>query len=292
MLVNDLLKDLAFPDAVRHLQLQPTARDSSTVAGTPDNTTEAGSGSGSNNLVGIYILGLVMILVLVRIAWIVVPTRRANTTDASELPSSDDKTLGKKPKSTLAQRKQAILELFETSQVTMVSNDTVMTRPIRISNSRKRRKLTISKSVQRVTETDIHGEDGCIEDIESSGFDAEGILKLSRPVATSLNPTLDASSPLPPEWSDVPNMCAICLDSYQTGQVVAWSSGCRHTFHQDCISHYLAKKMIGGDAPCPSCRQKFCDLPDEQSLTFSSSSIASNDATTPESTEGDQPSYV
>jgi hypothetical protein len=137
MLVNDLLKDLAFPDPGRHLQRQPTI-GSSTVAGTPD-SAEAESGSGgSNNLVGIYILGLVMILVLVRIAWIVVPTRRANTMDTPESPSSDDKILGKKPMSTLAQRKQAILELFETSQVTMVSNDTVM--PARHQNKQFRQK--------------------------------------------------------------------------------------------------------------------------------------------------------
>jgi hypothetical protein len=160
-----------------------------------------------------------------------------------------------------------------------------------------------------VTEDDIIGdENDCVPDIES-GLEVEGILKLSRPpVATpcSNNPTPDASSPLspppppppppPPEWcADVPNLCAICLDSYQPGQVVAWSSGCRHAFHQDCISHYLAKKMIGGESPCPSCRQKFCDLPEVESLT-SSSTIADNGATTSESTtteaEPGQPSTI
>jgi hypothetical protein len=147
----------------------------------------------------------------------------------------------------------------------------------------------MSKSVQKVTETDIHREDGCIEDIES-GFDAGGTLKLSRPVATSSNPTRDTSSPVPPlvELSDdvVPNLCAICLDSYQEGQVVAWSSGCTHAFHQDCISHYLARKMIGGESPCPSCRQKFCDLPEEP-LTSSASTTA-NSAATSDSTEAGQ----
>jgi hypothetical protein len=140
-----------------------------------------------------------------------------------------------------------------------------------------------------VTDDDIHGEDGCIEDLES-GFDEGGILKLSRLVVdTSLNPTPDASSPpLPPrEWCEVPNLCAICLDSYHPGQIVAWSSDCRHAFHQDCISHYLAKKMIGGESPCPSCRQKFCDLPQEPWLL--SSSIAGNTATTTESREVGQP---
>ena len=113
----------------------------------------------------------------------------------------------------------------------------------------------------------LHREDhGRIEDVES-GVDAGGILKLSRPVATGSKSTAAASGPLPPpEWCYVPNLCAICLDSYEQGQVVAWSSDCRHAFHQDCITHYLAKKMIGGETPCPCCRQKFCDLLPEEPL--------------------------
>jgi hypothetical protein len=141
-----------------------------------------------------------------------------------------------------------------------------------------------------VTGDDIQGEDGGVEDIESGLRDEAGILKLSRPVATRLNPTPGASSiPLPPpaEWCEVHNVCAICLDSYQPGQVVAWSSGCRHAFHQDCIAHYLAKKMIGGETPCPSCRQKFCDLPEEPIM--SASSIADDvTSTSTDSDDGDQ----
>jgi hypothetical protein len=46
------------------------------------------------------------------------------------------------------------------------------------------------KPVQEVKEDDIPGADRCIEDIES-GFEAGGILKLSRPIATStINPTI------------------------------------------------------------------------------------------------------
>ena len=134
-----------------------------------------------------------------------------------------------------------------------------------------------------MTNDDIYEGEGCIEDLES-GFDAVGILKLPRPVVTaSLNPTPDSSSipfakPSPPEWCNVPNMCAICLDSYVPGQCVSWSSGCRHAFHQKCISHYLAKKIIGGETPCPSCRQKFCDMPEEEE-PLTSSSTGDNIAT-------------
>jgi hypothetical protein len=119
---------------------------------------------------------------------------------------------------------------------------------------------TIFQSIQKVKEEDIHVEEGCITADLESGFAEGGILTLSRPGV--------------PPVGDVPNLCVICLDSYQPGQVVAWSSGCRHAFHQDCIAHYLAKKIIAGETPCPSCRQKFCDLPEEPFLLnpcFSSS---------------------
>ena len=142
-----------------------------------------------------------------------------------------------------------------------------------------------------MTNDDLYREeDGGVEDVES-GFDEVGTLKLSRLVATSSgNPKPEASSalPSPPERCGVPNMCAICLDAYQPGQVVAWSAGCRHAFHQDCISHYLAKTMIEGETPCPSCRQKFCALPGEK-LT-SASSICNNHVTSTQSIEAGEPS--
>jgi hypothetical protein len=184
------------------------------------------------------------------------------------------------------------------------------------SNLHKWGKLTIKSSciLQKVTEEDIfvheEGEDaGCIQDIES------GFLKLSKaitktccnstpvdafssplpsppdasssplpspPDASSSSPPPsppdDASSPLPsPELCNVPNLCAICLDSYQPDQVVAWSSGCTHAFHQDCIAYYLAKTMIGGESPCPSCRQKFCELPaDEEACSILSFPISAS----------------
>ena len=65
----------------------------------------------------------------------------------------------------------------------------------------------------------------------------------------------------------VSNACAICLDTYQVGQGIAWSCNeqCQHCFHQICITDYLVyrdlKKDSGGEnnskAPCPCCRQDF-----------------------------------
>jgi hypothetical protein len=132
----------------------------------------------------------------------------------------------------------------------------------------ERAKLTNPRSIQKVTDEDIKGgtKDQCSnEDIELGV--AGGTLALSRAAATSNNdvPNHVSFSPAgaaPPET--VPNCCAICLESYQPGEVVAWSSSCKHAFHQCCIARYLSSTnaLIGGETPCPSCRQKFCELPE------------------------------
>ena len=99
-------------------------------------------------------------------------------------------------------------------------------------------------------------KDQCNDDIESG----VATLTLSRAVAASNNAAPNVSFSAPTET--VSNCCAICLESYQPGEVVAWSSSCVHVFHQDCIARYLSTKLIGKEMPCPSCRQKFCCLPE------------------------------
>jgi hypothetical protein len=275
-----LLKDLAVSNPVMRM-----LRSSENITGSREASSD---GSRDDfNVIRMYIVGFVVTVLVaigcIRLVYICLSTRRTvNATDAPEL-LDDDNSVHKTPTTTIAKRKQAILELFETSQVTMVSNDNKLLGTLYQNKLfTQRRKLTMCQFFQKVTDDDIHGEDGCVEDLES-GFEEGGVLKLSRPVADIHNPTPAALLPPlpPPEWCEVPNMCAICLDSYQPGQIVAWSSECRHAFHQDCISHYLAKKMIGGESPCPSCRQKFCYLPQEPSWLLSSS-IAGNTATTSE----------
>ena len=59
----------------------------------------------------------------------------------------------------------------------------------------------------------------------------------------------------------VPGGCAICLESYEPGDRVAWSKfdSCKHAFHHDCVIQWLSQKQ--DDRPlCPCCRQDFCSV--------------------------------
>jgi hypothetical protein len=110
MLSYDLVKDLAFSDPVRHLQR--ASRDASAES----------TGSESNFHVNkIYIVGIAMIVIVAVVCFRYMTRRRLTAMAASELP--ENKTVSTTTKSTLSKRRQAMLELFKTAQVTMVSSD-------------------------------------------------------------------------------------------------------------------------------------------------------------------------
>jgi hypothetical protein len=118
------------------------------------------------------------------------------------------------------------------------------------------------RSIQIVEEEDINGATKyqCNdEDIESSLAGGKR-LTIPRAVGTSPSDNVTPSvSFFAPAGRTVCNCCGICLESYQPGEVVAWSSSCKHVFHQDCIaSYFLSKKTLVEEMPCPCCRQKFC----------------------------------
>jgi Ring finger domain len=52
--------------------------------------------------------------------------------------------------------------------------------------------------------------------------------------------------------------CDICMLEYEEGDIVAWSrqTSCCHTFHADCIAHWLLRKPT-----CPSCRHPYVLAP-------------------------------
>jgi Ring finger domain len=82
----------------------------------------------------------------------------------------------------------------------------------------------------------------------------------------------------------VSNVCAICLEPYQVGDAVIWSTVtgkssdstppelcCSHVFHKDCFVDYAVIKANGGGGgakpiPCPTCRQGFMDLNKDQTV--------------------------
>lgn len=123
MQLNDPVQDLAFSDPVRRLQ-----------RATGGNTTDTFTypEEHDSNVVCLYIAGIVMVAIVAvacyRLARKMMSTASGNIVDTivdtPELP--DDKKEERTAKSTLAKRKQTILDLFETSEVTMVSNDIIM----------------------------------------------------------------------------------------------------------------------------------------------------------------------
>eukprot|EP00523_Entomoneis_sp_CCMP467_P002285 CAMPEP_0168748246 /NCGR_PEP_ID=MMETSP0724-20121128/16076_1 /TAXON_ID=265536 /ORGANISM="Amphiprora sp., Strain CCMP467" /LENGTH=525 /DNA_ID=CAMNT_0008796067 /DNA_START=57 /DNA_END=1634 /DNA_ORIENTATION=+ len=64
------------------------------------------------------------------------------------------------------------------------------------------------------------------------------------------------------EESDHQSTCIVCLNSYNQGDVIAWSPNpqCQHIFHRDCITEWLQKNVS-----CPVCRNPFLNdnHPDE-----------------------------
>lgn len=54
----------------------------------------------------------------------------------------------------------------------------------------------------------------------------------------------------------VTTSCAICLSSYQLGDLIVWSSNfeCPHVFHLECMTTWTKKQL---STLCPCCRQEY-----------------------------------
>lgn len=80
--------------------------------------------------------------------------------------------------------------------------------------------------------------------------------------------------------AEVANLCAICLEPYNSGETIVWSNNtrCSHAFHQECLLGYLLhlKNSSADEPPCPCCRQIFWIKPKN------SQGPTSNEPTKPE----------
>eukprot|EP00934_Nitzschia_sp_Nitz4_P006009 Nitzschia sp. Nitz4//scaffold111_size72815//5088//6051//NITZ4_005776-RA/size72815-snap-gene-0.105-mRNA-1//-1//CDS//3329533138//5999//frame0 len=87
-------------------------------------------------------------------------------------------------------------------------------------------------------------------DVESP-VDTADVLLEDTPIASVVVPTTTGSL-------SVSNGCAICLEPYKEGEVVAWSGNpsCVHAFHRECILEYMVP-YSGDTPPCPCCREVF-----------------------------------
>mmetsp|Transcript_3552 Transcript_3552/g.5953 ORF Transcript_3552/g.5953 Transcript_3552/m.5953 type:complete len:279 (+) Transcript_3552:161-997(+) len=90
---------------------------------------------------------------------------------------------------------------------------------------------------------------------------------LVTPASSSLQSSLYDSSP---QRRLVPNLCAICLSSYEVGESIVWSSNpsCEHAFHNPCMERWLLKQR--GRPLCPCCRRDFVVDPLDEEETAES----------------------
>ena len=107
-------------------------------------------------------------------------------------------------------------------------------------------------------------------------------LRLGRTDGSTVHNTNDDNEPeqplRPSEETEDTSTCVICLEVFEVGDTVAWSrkattamgsrtnsghdqESCRHVFHNDCISGWLARHE-----DCPSCRLTLIELPEDIDL--------------------------
>jgi hypothetical protein len=109
-----------------------------------------------------------------------------------------------------------------------------------------------TKKDRTVSEDESHSTDTDLSFDEEEGH---GIVVLSKTATTSANEKTESTE----ESRKVSNLCAICLEEYQEGDVIVWSANknCQHAFHSDCLASYLVRLKTGETHRCPYCRQDF-----------------------------------
>lgn len=78
-------------------------------------------------------------------------------------------------------------------------------------------------------------------------------------------------------FDDDEDVCPICLDNFEVGDVVMFSrhdnESCAHVFHDECLLQWLLKQR---ENECPTCRACFIAHPNKDSETSSTSSVTTD----------------
>lgn len=83
----------------------------------------------------------------------------------------------------------------------------------------------------------------------SSGLTQEELNKLEVDAYTNMSHRMEAIA------SNYQMVCSICLSEFQSNERVVPITGCRHTFHENCI-----KKWLKSTPACPYCRKNVREL--------------------------------
>ena len=77
-------------------------------------------------------------------------------------------------------------------------------------------------------------------------------------------------------FDDDEDVCPICLDNFEVGDVVMWSrhGSCSHVFHEDCLLQWLLEQR---ENECPTCRACFIADMDADSTSSSTDTADTSD---------------
>jgi len=81
--------------------------------------------------------------------------------------------------------------------------------------------------------------------------------------------------------------CIVCLEEFMKDDVIIWSQdpNCPHIYHKECMVNYLASRaqrskinstLNVNDNPCPTCRQNYCTVKDEDIVKLMVQKVAAS----------------
>lgn len=133
------------------------------------------------------------------------------------------------------------------------------------STARTKEKKTMDNTkITKITQNVLIAEDNVMVIMPKAGNTLEETLKREEQLLQqqqiqnqTINSNISNNKNENP-FRQVSGTCAICLQPYEVGDKVVWSSfiQCPHVFHYDCITTWIQKR---GNSSCPCCRRDFID---------------------------------